>query len=258
MSPKAAESRDWHSDRLLRSRRPTLRRAAASVCAGVTGLTERVGPLRYGLASDRVDAHALADLRRLRLRLTGPPVWFYNAPSSSMAETIMVGDVYLADIDVYARKDPQRGDVALFHPHAGDPTVYAKRVIGLPGDRVQMVDGRLVLNGTPVSREPGPDGPIAEAPPGARRYLETLPNGVRYETLDFEEGGFLDNTQAFEVPPGSYFVLGDNRDNSTDSRVADIGFVPRDRFIGRVAWLLYSVDPGTRELRPERLLQAIR
>ena len=189
---------------------------------------------------------------------TGPPVWFYNAPSGSMAETIMIGDVYVADTDVYARRDPERGDVALFHPHANDPTIYTKRVIGLPGDRVQMVDGKLVLNGTPVSREPGPEGPIAEAPAGARRYIETLPNGVRYETLDFEEGGFLDNTNVFEVPPGSYFVLGDNRDNSSDSRVADIGFVPRDRFIGRVAWLFYSVDPETHELRPERLFQAIR
>jgi signal peptidase I len=188
----------------------------------------------------------------------GPPVWFYNAPSTSMAETIMIGDVYVADTDIYARKDPERGDVAVFHPHAGDPTLYVKRVIGLPGDRVQMVDGRLVLNGTPVSREPGREGPIAEAPSDARRYFETLPNGARYETLDFAEGGFLDDTRVFDVPPGNYFVLGDNRDNSTDSRVADVGFVPRDRFVGRAAWLIYSVDPDTRELRPERLLRPLR
>src|SRR4051812_5897907 len=127
----------------------------------------------------------------------GPPIWLYNTPSTSMAETIMIGDVYTADTDIYAHRDPERGEVALFHPHADDATVYVKRVIGLPGDRVQMVDGTLVLNGTPVGREPGAKGPIAEAPADAHRYIETLPNGVRYETLDFEEGGFLDNTRVF-------------------------------------------------------------
>src|SRR5258707_14162928 len=101
------------------------------------------------------------------------------------------------------------------------------------------------------------DGRGEPAREGRRRYVETLPNGVRYGTLDIKENGFLDDTKEVTVPPGGYFVLGDNRDNSSDSRVADIGFVPRDRFIGRVARILLSVDPDTHELRADRFLRPV-
>src|SRR4249919_2809369 len=89
----------------------------------------------------------------------GPPVWFYNVPSSSMADTLIVGDVFLAAMDAYAQEGPRRGDIAVFE-HGG--TVYVKRVIGLPGDRVQMVDGEVVLNGKPVERALTADRPIGE------------------------------------------------------------------------------------------------
>src|SRR5262245_54039046 len=130
----------------------------------------------------------------------GPPISVGVVPSTAMSEALLVDDIYLADLYAYARNDPHRGDVAMFHPYAGDRTFFIDRVVGLPGDRVQMVDGRLVINGKPVAEEPGSDRPIALAPEKARRFIETLPNGVRYETLDFERGGFSDNTVEFAVP----------------------------------------------------------
>ena len=185
----------------------------------------------------------------------GPPVWFYNVPSGSMADTLIIGDVFLAATDAYAGDDPHRGDVAVFDRNR---TIYVKRVIGLPGDRVQMIAGRLILNGKPVDREPASDGLIGDEPPGARLYMETLPNGVRYKTLVLQQPGFLDNTDEFTVPVGHYFVLGDNRDNSLDSRSSQIGFVPLERFVGRATTLLFSLAPDTRELRSDRFLQPIR
>ena len=170
---------------------------------------------------------------------TEPPVSFYNAPSSSMADTIMIGDVFVAATDAYDHDDPRRCDVALLHAQGDPRTVYSKRVIGLPGDKVQMVDGRLVLNGTPVAEAPGPDTPIAEAPADARRVVETLPNGARYEILDFEQGGFLDDTAVFDVPAGNYFVLGDNRNDSEDSRYW--GFVPSENIVGRPLLVYFSL-----------------
>jgi signal peptidase I len=184
----------------------------------------------------------------------GPPVWFYNVPSGSMADTLLVGDVFLAAMDAYAADDPHRGDVAVFERNG---TTYVKRVIGLPGDRVQMINGRLVLNRKPVEREPASDKPISDEPPGARLYVETLPDGARYETLQLEQQGFLDNTKEFRVPAGYYFVLGDNRDNSLDSRSPQVGFVPRERFVGRATTLLFSLTPEDREWRGDRFLQPI-
>ena len=127
-------------------------------------------------------------------------------------------------------------------------TDYIKRVIGLPGDKIQVVDGVLNINGVPVKRERASD--FVETEEGTReapvkRWKETLPNGVSYYALDLVDNGFADNTQVYTVPADHYFMMGDNRDNSTDSRVlSQVGYVPIDNIVGRAEIIFFSVGDG--------------
>ena len=121
---------------------------------------------------------------------------------------------------------PDRGDIVVFRLPKDDFTDYIKRVIGLPGDRIRMIDGLLHINGQPIKRERIEDYIETEETDRAtrvKRWRETLPNGVSYTTLDLIDNGFYDNTQEYVVPAGQYFMMGDNRDNSTDSRVLSPG-----------------------------------
>jgi signal peptidase I len=117
---------------------------------------------------------------------------------------------------------PKRGDVVVFRPPGEPETDFIKRVIGLPGDRVQMRNGILNINGEPVQRQRiedfvDPDDPLARPVP---QYLETLPGGVTHPILEAEgDLGTLDNTPVYVVPPDHYFMMGDNRDRSNDSRM---------------------------------------
>jgi signal peptidase I len=120
-------------------------------------------------------------------------------------------------------------------------------VVGLPGDSIQMKQGLLHINGVPVVRERSPDF-VGNDPCGSyaltrtRRWRETLPNGVSHETLDCIDNGFNDNTNVYTVPGDHVFVLGDNRDNSMDSRLlTQIGYVPLDNVIGRAGMVYFSV-----------------
>lgn len=158
--------------------------------------------------------------------------------------------------------EPKRGDVIVFrHPVKG--TDYIKRLIGMPGDTVQMRNGLLHINGTPVNvrdggtfvEQGGPQGPQSLSPrcengpvgPGAdclkSRQIETLPGGVEHSILNIGRQG-LDNTPVYTVPAGHYFFMGDNRDNSTDSRVTQqaggVGFVPFENLIGRADRVMFS------------------
>src|SRR6266511_3610152 len=117
---------------------------------------------------------------------------------------------------------------------------------GLPGDRIQMKDGELHINGAALKRErvesfEGSDA-CGGGPSKVKRWRETLPEGATYETLDCVDRGFYDNTNVFTVPAGHLFVLGDNRDNSTDSRVTSVGYIPLENLVGRVGMIFFSRD----------------
>ncbi len=160
--------------------------------------------------------------------LGGPGYALYDIPSRSMFPTVRLGDHIFAVANVYTNRVPPRGQIVVFK-FPKDPKIdYIKRVVGLPGDRIQLRDGRLYVNEQLVPREPVPDVGI-EDPDGPHLdiYRETLPGGATYliaETSDYTPS---DNTDVFVIPDGTVFLLGDNRDHSSDSRNSDsVGFVP--------------------------------
>jgi signal peptidase I len=183
----------------------------------------------------------------------------FNTPSGSMTPTLHVGDYFFVSKYAYGythyslpyspklfsgrifASEPQRGDVVVYRLPTDDRVDFVKRVVGLPGDRIQMIQGRLVINGDPVKRER-----IEDFGRGIKRWRETLPNGVTHETLDMLESGPLDNTAEFQVPAGHYFIMGDHRDNSSDSRLpAAVGSIPFENLIGRVAIIYFSAAPDS-------------
>ncbi|MDP6709354.1 MAG: signal peptidase I [Alphaproteobacteria bacterium] len=191
----------------------------------------------------------------------------FNIPSESMLPTLLVGDyIFVSKFSYgYSRHSvifspplgegrifesaPKRGDVAVFKLPRDNDTDYIKRIIGLPGDRIQMRRGVLYLNGKAVKRERIDDFEYTDQY-GNRfaipRHRERLPNGVEYDTLDLIENGDIDDTGIYTVPPEHYFAMGDNRDNSIDSRVAmmkqGVGFIPAENLVGRAEILFFSTD----------------
>ena len=191
----------------------------------------------------------------------------FNIPSGSMKATLLVGDYLFVSKYSYgyshysiplspnlfsgrigAFGKPERGDIVVFRLPKDDATDYIKRVIGLPGDKIQMIDGVLQINGEPIKRERAEDFVGQEDGPGIKRikrWKETLPNGVVYYTLDLVDNSFYDNTPVYTVPADHYFMMGDNRDNSTDSRVlSQVGYVPLENIVGRAELIFFSVGDG--------------
>ena len=212
----------------------------------------------------RVIVHALIIALVIRTFLFQP----FNIPSGSMKATLLVGDYLFVSKYTYGYShysvpfspplfsgrifgsEPERGDILVFRLPKDDSTDYIKRVIGLPGDRIRMIDGLLHINGQPVKRERIDDYIETEETERAtrvKRWRETLPNGVTYTTLDLIDNGFYDNTQEYVVPASHYFMMGDNRDNSTDSRVlSQVGYVPYENLVGRAQIIFFSVAEGER------------
>jgi signal peptidase I len=208
----------------------------------------------------------------------------FNTPSGSMRPTLVVGDYFFASKFAcgYSRfslpsspslfsgrvlgSPPARGDVVVFRHPRDTATDYVKRVVGLPGDRIQMKQGQLYINDAPVKRERLADimeqGACGGSGGVVKRWRETLPNGVSYETLDCLDNGQLDNTNVYTVPDGHFFALGDNRDNSSDSRVSQFGTVPFENLVGRVSLIFFSIDTGdggtTPDIRNERIGMTVR
>ena len=192
-------------------------------------------------------------------------IFFYqpfNIPSGSMKSTLLVGDYLFVSklsygysrytfpwgiIPIQGRiiaSEPKRGDVVVFKLPRDTSTDYIKRMIGLPGDHIEVRDGIVYINGqaarqTPAGEYVGPE----EARPKPR-YEETLPNGVKHYVLHWERQRDLDNAGPFDVPQGQYFMMGDNRDNSIDSRVPawqrGVGFVPAQNLVGRADIIFFS------------------
>ncbi len=143
---------------------------------------------------------------------------------------------------------PERGDVVVFKLPTDNETDYIKRVIGLPGDRIQVREGQLFINDEPVKRERIADF-VEPDEIGygrtIRQYRETLPNGVSYTTHDLDENSAADNTREYVVPPNHFFMMGDNRDNSTDSRfLSQVGYVPYENLVGKANVIFFSHRPG--------------
>jgi signal peptidase I len=187
----------------------------------------------------------------------------FNIPSGSMIPTLLVGDYLFVSKYSYGYSRfsfpfspplfsgrifgslPTRGDIVVFKLPRDNSTDYIKRIIGLPGDTVQMKEGQLYINGKEVERQPA--GEYEAEGDGPRmllhRYTETLPNGVSHYILKSSDDGPLDNTQEYKVPEGYVFAMGDNRDNSLDSRVLNaVGYIPVENLVGRAEFLFFSVD----------------
>ncbi|MFZ9395875.1 MAG: signal peptidase I [Erythrobacter sp.] len=222
----------------------------------------------------------------------------FSIPSESMLPRLWNGDVLLAakwpyGISSYSLpfelplipgrllpSEPERGDIVIFK-HPVDGTDYIKRVIGLPGDKVAMVDGQVVLNDAPLVQQRLDDFVVPVSPntrcavPEARetdssgkamcrhaRYRETLPSGKSYEILDLG-GRPVDNTRPITVPEGRLFVMGDNRDNSQDSRFqamagAGVGLVPQNLLVGQARVIVWSTDGSAEWVKPWTWFSATR
>lgn len=168
----------------------------------------------------------------------------YYVPTASMQPSLMVGDSFIAkSYRPYCRfgmasgKPIPRGAAILFRPPSGEPVIYIKRVVGVAGDRVALVGGHLVINGEPVHEADlgyFDDANAEGITNRAHRYRETLPSGPTYVVQQIDGFDKLDNIAEVTVPEGSYFVLGDNRDRSADSRVPLIGMVPNANIVAVV------------------------
>ena len=190
----------------------------------------------------------------------------FNIPSGSMIPTLLVGDYLFVSKYSYGYSrysfpfgavpfdgrvmsgEPERGDVVVFRLPSNVSVDYIKRVVGLPGDTVQLKDGSLYVNDKLVKRQSLGKRMISLGYRDVEieEFEETMDNGKSYVIREFSNNDQMDNTPLFTVPDGHYFMMGDNRDRSKDSRFADVGYVPHENLIGRAEFMFFSVDQSAR------------
>ena len=198
----------------------------------------------------------------------------FTIPSASMEPTLLEGDYIIVSKYAYGysrhsapfspplfqgrvlERPPHRGDIVVFKLPRDGRTDYIKRLVGLPGDRIQVREGVLHVNGAPIPRA-SVGRAMIESPFGferpVERFRETLSNGKSYITNDLGPDGEVDNTGVYIVPQGHYFMMGDNRDNSVDSRYPPefgVGYVPEENLVGKAELILFSWNPEAELFKP--------
>ena len=188
----------------------------------------------------------------------------FKIPSGSMYPNLYVGDFLFVSKYTYGyskhsfpfslplfegriwSEEPRQGDVVVFKFPKDNRTDFIKRIIGLPGDKIKLEEGRLYVNGKMLERTEGENFVLRNPFGHAERYHqyeETLPNGVKHTILEISDSEREDNFPEVTVPDGNFFVMGDNRDRSDDSRV-NVGFVPAENLVGKARFLFFSYDPN--------------
>jgi signal peptidase I len=242
-------------------------------------MTKNIQPAQGNTAYETIKTIFIAGLIALTVRSVAFEP--FSIPSGSMIPSLLVGDYLFVSKSAYGYSrysfplgifpiegrwhagEVKRGDVIVFRKPGNTNIDYIKRAIGLPGDRIQMKHGRLYINNKEVKRDYIGDYQAAMMPDDQvinfKRYRETLPNEKTHWIIERSDAGPLDDTEEFVVPEDHYFMMGDNRDGSQDSRVmTEVGYVPYENLIGRAERIFFSLDEGTRAWEVWKWPMAIR